>query len=810
MASALYEVTFLVRVDTLPGEVVCVVGNHPSLGDWSARKAKRLMLQSKGESDVWTTAIKLPADMQVNYRYFCCRYFDSEDDGEAPNMIVTRWETNLRPRTFVPKAYCLSADDCQTLVAEFGRYGGKTSIDKGWLVDQTEVQLYLHTSPIKFWKKRHQDQTYRVKCTPLDLKQKEAYFPTDEAEESCDFNIPVSSVQMEVAVLTGRFEGADMKPQDQFGNVYREGDFLVFKAQTFETEYLGFCLDFYVHEENQGPGDIPKHVGFAHILPNIFQETIGSKTVPLSGLKHKPIGQVSYYTSCYSPQVLTGRFEGADMKPQDQFGNVYREGDFLVFKAQTFETEYLGFCLDFYVHEENQGPGDIPKHVGFAHILPNIFQETIGSKTVPLSGLKHKPIGQVSFQFLVIKPLKGYDMDMSVSYSRHWKQQRRALDVGHRGMGPSYSKQYVESYMSVSSMWGMSFLIKELICGADFVEFDVQLSKDHVPVVYHDLRVCLTLKKKHGKEIDMFHIPVRELTLQQLQSLKLSHPAEVKEVHSDHDMETVDPLEHQPFPTLQQLFETLDEHIGFNIEVKYAMQLRTGTYEEDQVHYTERNHYIDHILQCILDNAGSRRIILSCFDPNVCTMLRKKQNKYPVLFLTMGETDLWEPYDDKRTLSIPQASEFALCEEFLGVNVHSEDLLKTPNLVNQVKEAGLVLFCWGEDNNNSSNIAYLKELGVNGLIYDRISDYKPTKENVFKMEKEAKLKLLKEMGAIRTSHTLSGSESGSSSPEHSSNNSPAQTEREKLTRLSSLQEVGTTHDRETPSRSYSITSQRNV
>ncbi|XP_023931812.1 glycerophosphocholine phosphodiesterase GPCPD1-like [Lingula anatina] len=118
----------------------------------------------------------------------------------------------------------------------------------------------------------------------------------------------------------------------------------------------------------------------------------------------------------------------------------------------------------------------------------------------------------------------------------------------------------------------------------------------------------------------MFHIPVRELTLQQLQSLKLSHPAEVKEVHSDHDMETVDPLEHQPFPTLQQLFETLDEHIGFNIEVKYAMQLRTGTYEEDQVHYTERNHYIDHILQCILDNAGSRRIILSCFDPNVCTM----------------------------------------------------------------------------------------------------------------------------------------------------------------------------------------------
>ena len=33
--------------------------------------------------------------------------------------------------------------------------------------------------------------------------------------------------------------------------------------------------------------------------------------------------------------------------------------------------------------------------------------------------------------------------------------------------------------------------------GADFVEFDVQLSKDNVPVIYHDFTVCLSLKKVH-------------------------------------------------------------------------------------------------------------------------------------------------------------------------------------------------------------------------------------------------------------------------------------------------------------------------
>ncbi len=35
--------------------------------------------------------------------------------------------------------------------------------------------------------------------------------------------------------------------------------------------------------------------------------------------------------------------------------------------------------------------------------------------------------------------------------------------------------------------------------GADFVEFDVQLTKNNVPVIYHDFTVCLTLKKVSTK-----------------------------------------------------------------------------------------------------------------------------------------------------------------------------------------------------------------------------------------------------------------------------------------------------------------------
>ena len=175
--------------------------------------------------------------------------------------------------------------------------------------------------------------------------------------------------------------------------------------------------------------------------------------------------------------------------------------------------------------------------------------------------------------------------------------------------------------------------------GFDFVEFDVQLSKDKVPVVYHDLQVAITIKRK-GQEAELFVVPVKDLTLPQLQSLKIYHVSKtnvtkVDEEYDDDDQTNIDDnltsetmlsssndvnsalssaaavnhLEGQQqrrdekkfrslFPTLQELFETLDPYLGFNIEIKYAMEYRQG--ESDQKHYFERNEYIDSILRYLM------------------------------------------------------------------------------------------------------------------------------------------------------------------------------------------------------------------
>lgn len=77
--------------------------------------------------------------------------------------------------------------------------------------------------------------------------------------------------------------------------------------------------------------------------------------------------------------------------------------------------------------------------------------------------------------------------------------------------------------------------------------------------------------------------------------------------------------DHQPFPSLKKAFESIHRHVGFNIEIKRSLCLKDGT--QELTNQIEENLYVDIILKEIFENARDRRIILSCFHPDVCTML---------------------------------------------------------------------------------------------------------------------------------------------------------------------------------------------
>jgi glycerophosphocholine phosphodiesterase GPCPD1 len=46
-------------------------------------------------------------------------------------------------------------------------------------------------------------------------------------------------------------------------------------------------------------------------------------------------------------------------------------------------------------------------------------------------------------------------------------------------------------------------------------------------------------------------------------------------------------------------------------------------------------------------------------------------------------------------------------------------LLRDASQVELVKSVGLVLFCWGDDNNDIETIKHLKEMGIDAVIYDK-------------------------------------------------------------------------------------------
>ncbi|XP_011145572.1 glycerophosphocholine phosphodiesterase GPCPD1 isoform X2 [Harpegnathos saltator] len=420
--------------------------------------------------------------------------------------------------------------------------------------------------------------------------------------------------------------------------------------------------------------------------------------------------------------------EEARFKFQEQFGRPYDEDEFVIFNVAVRYPEMIAYLVDYYVYSSRCYPGEPPNHIGFSYILPSTLQSSVGLLTVPITSTKHRPIGQLTVEYVVIKPIPDYPWDMSISYAKHWEQRWSGLDVGHRGLGTSF-KFETKNCANVRENT-IASLKTAAYHGADMVEFDVQLSKDHIPVIYHDFYVSISLKRKKQIEaMDMLEIPVKDLTLEQLHLLKVYHVAEGREKNPrffDEDLE-----DHQPFPTLQTVLQELEQHVGCNIEIKWTMQLKDGTFELN--HPFDLNLYLDIILKVVLEYGGDRKIVFSCFNPDICAMIRLKQNKYPVVFLTQGVTLKYPTYHDSRCQTIPMAMRHALAADILGINVHTEDILRDPSQVKLVKDAGLIIFCWGDDNNDKATIQHLKKLGLHAVIYDKIDEYnaKEVKESIF-------------------------------------------------------------------------------
>ena len=320
----------------------------------------------------------------------------------------------------------------------------------------------------------------------------------------------------------------------------------------------------------------------------------------------------------------------------------------------------------------------------------------------------------------------------------------------------------------------VSFLAARKSGSADYVEFDVQLTKDLVPVIAHDEEIMIPTKTSDGQTITVL-VPVNKVELSTLQKLKpytlkniveniLEEKKESKEeddsslkkrTTSIDDFASLEQSfkeegkekskkkkekkkhrglaessresssEENPgekefwsysevFPSLEQLFRFLPPSIGFNVEIKYPEEPDFEKY----LHIVERNKYVDQILSVIFNQSNGRKVFISSFDPDICLLVSRKQIRYPVFFLTTAGKEI---HTDKRRNSIDAAIEFAVEAKLAGIVCDAERLVYSNfKQIEEVHKKGLLLFTYGNVNSDPNIVKQQMSLGVNACICDTL------------------------------------------------------------------------------------------
>lgn len=75
-------------------------------------------------------------------------------------MYVTRW--NIMYTQCLPpvQSFFVTSDN-------------RRSITSGWLIDQSQISVHFHDNPIKMWNAKYRNQTYSIRCSPIDHRYRD-------------------------------------------------------------------------------------------------------------------------------------------------------------------------------------------------------------------------------------------------------------------------------------------------------------------------------------------------------------------------------------------------------------------------------------------------------------------------------------------------------------------------------------------------------------------------------------------------------------------------------------------------------------
>ncbi|KAK8878646.1 Glycerophosphocholine phosphodiesterase gpcpd1 [Tritrichomonas musculus] len=291
----------------------------------------------------------------------------------------------------------------------------------------------------------------------------------------------------------------------------------------------------------------------------------------------------------------------------------------------------------------------------------------------------------ITFTFNIITPFNEISNEpIDLKFPKHFT-------IGHRGSGNNlctqdYQENAIPGFLHASQV------------GCEFIEFDIQLSKEKIPVIHHDY--VISRKEKHPEIGE----PLLEDPPGTYQYALNQHSVDQFRVSK------LDLKWKQELPTFSDLLLTLPPQIKFDIEVKFPFQPKNK-----HIPYTERNEFIDIILHEVSKDSGNRKFFFSTFDVDSLLMLCFKQHKYPVFMLMTQETeDTFEYFVTKIIGMAPLLKHIGV----KGYIIDSTFLLKETSLIKKLLDQGFSVSTYGKPNNEEKYIVEQLDLGISGICTD--------------------------------------------------------------------------------------------
>jgi len=492
----LTEVTFKVKCNTRGfGEDVYIVGDCTQLGNWNADHAL-ILSTSKQVKPIWSITVSLPSEIVVQYKYIL-----------KVGKTIKRWENFPGNRRLRPSGFSMVLDD-----GIFGQMEVQASQEEELTGGRRSFELQGSRSVPTSCYNVNKDDSDRKRILIdygwlIHEMQLRVFIGHQNKESFTGIELFQSSLE--------EYTGSPMWPR-------KKNELSVQNPE--ENSFFESTERF-----QSSPHDTHDSSSSTEISSSISDSISVGSVKSGNGCERHLLnaGVIDSPSDCFpSFTVSVNAVEPQNLETSEIWQSFqYRPAD-ECFVLIVTKKENLSFFIDLLVPY-----GEEEELLGRVYIDYYEMSDLRGRLVRPILNRSLKPIGRITLQYLIITPLVHPNNNISSTFfHKYWNE---PLFIGHRGSGATDAAEKNYDLKLATENTLLSFIAAARL-GADYIEFDVQLTKDQVPIIAHDEEICVNTTAVDGTNI-VLKVPLNKLNLNKLRNLKPVMHCEEKAILSQNN-----------------------------------------------------------------------------------------------------------------------------------------------------------------------------------------------------------------------------------------------------------------------------------